>query len=290
MKPELLEDEKTAGLSHEAFRLFVGLITLADDYGNVRSATAWLHGTVFWATDDAERFDVTKQAMEELVRVGLVWRYTVSEQTYAHLAGWEKHQRVDKPGPPRCPKHSDPLAIREPFANDSRGSSEPLVTDLDQDLDPDLSLPHSAPPTGAPPEAVRERPREQFDLLAIYRQYPSRSGKSNGLKKLAKAIKTQGDYDLLKQALASYLSSKKVREGYVKNFDTWAGCWDDYLEPEKPALLLMPAAKPAGSAAAHEQLRRMQQAQLHQEQLLREQPACARSSPPDLFDRPKETP
>jgi len=34
IKPELLEDERTAGLSHEAFRLFIGLILLSDDEGN----------------------------------------------------------------------------------------------------------------------------------------------------------------------------------------------------------------------------------------------------------------
>lgn len=37
LKPEILEDARTAGLSDAAFRLFVAMIVLADDHGNLRA-------------------------------------------------------------------------------------------------------------------------------------------------------------------------------------------------------------------------------------------------------------
>ena len=68
IKPELLEDAKTAKLSHEAWRLFVSSILLADDYGAFRAEPGFLRGTVFWGSEA----DV-HQAISEIVTVGL-WR------------------------------------------------------------------------------------------------------------------------------------------------------------------------------------------------------------------------
>src|ERR1700730_17376455 len=91
IKPELLEDERTAGLSHVAFRLFMGLILLSDDYGNLRATPALLAGSVFWA----QSVDDVVPVLQELVTAGLVRLYTVRGQRYGHLTGWARHQRVD---------------------------------------------------------------------------------------------------------------------------------------------------------------------------------------------------
>jgi hypothetical protein len=121
IKPELLEDERTAGLTHEAWRLFVSLILIADDYGNFRASTRYLDGAVFWARESQLGADLV---LTELVNCGLVLTYQVRGQLYGHLAGWEKHQRIDKPGQPRCPWPEDNESTnengsRESFANDS---------------------------------------------------------------------------------------------------------------------------------------------------------------------------
>ncbi len=98
IKPELLEDERTASLAHEEWRLFVSLLLLADDYGNLRGNPRQIAGAVFWARDA----DVA-QALDGLVVSGLVRAYTVRGQEYLAIAGWAKHQKVDKPGKPHCP-------------------------------------------------------------------------------------------------------------------------------------------------------------------------------------------
>lgn len=98
LKPELLEDAKTAGLSDTAFRLFVSAILLADDYGNLRAEPGYLRGQIWWKREPSAAFDA---ALDELAP--LVALYEVNGQRYGHIRGWTKHQRVDRPGKPRCP-------------------------------------------------------------------------------------------------------------------------------------------------------------------------------------------
>lgn len=110
VKPELLEDERVAQLSHAAFRLFVGSILLADDHGNLRWVTRWLQGQVFWGHAEMTA-DEVEEAQRELIGSdpgkGLLAAYEVNDQWYAHVVGWEKHQKVDHPGKPRVPTPDD---------------------------------------------------------------------------------------------------------------------------------------------------------------------------------------
>lgn len=123
VKPELLEDAITAGLSDRAFRLFVSAILLADDYGNLRDDSRALRGAVYWMHDDVTTDDVAA-AWAELARKSLVRRYEVRGQTYAHIVGWSKHQKVAHPGKPRVPAESDPEV--HPIRCASTHDSQPI--------------------------------------------------------------------------------------------------------------------------------------------------------------------
>lgn len=132
LKPELLEDDRTASLSHEAWRMFVSMILLADDYGNLRANPKLLDGQVFWARESLAGLS---RILRELVESGLVAEYSVRGQKYVTLTGWAKHQRVDKPGKPRVPgpEKADSEAVpdsSESFANDSGMARETLAPDL----------------------------------------------------------------------------------------------------------------------------------------------------------------
>ena len=124
IKPALLQDEKTAMISHEAFRCFIGMITLADDYGNMRGNPAWLSGQIFWGT----KANIDK-VMTELSEIGLINLYRVDGQDYVSISGWSRHQKVDKPGKPLVP---GPSESSESVASVSRGSREIVakVSDL----------------------------------------------------------------------------------------------------------------------------------------------------------------
>lgn len=108
IKPEMLEDEKTAKLSHLEFRLFVSLIMMADDYGNLRGETGLIRGQAMWGCTTDQDTTHIEAALVQLEEVGLVRSYLVRSQRYIHICGWSKHQRVDKPGKPRVPGPDDP--------------------------------------------------------------------------------------------------------------------------------------------------------------------------------------
>lgn len=144
IKPELLEDAVTAGLSSDAFRLFVGVILLADDPGNFRAEPAWLNAQVFWKRSAAAPVELLLEELAPLVHF-----YEVGGQRYGAVRNWKKHQRISHPAPGKVPPPPEDLrsgsgAPPEPLRSHSPQLSsppsippEPLRPDLDQDLEKD---------------------------------------------------------------------------------------------------------------------------------------------------------
>lgn len=153
IKPELLEDEKTASLTNSQWRLFVSLILLADDYGNFRAASSFIDGTVYWAWEGSRQPERTARELDDLAKVGLIHLYEVNGQRYGHLNGWEKHQKVIKPGKPRvpCATNSDQLGIT------SSTDLRPPITDQRPSIgsDADASRKTHCPKSQAAGDEVR---------------------------------------------------------------------------------------------------------------------------------------
>lgn len=99
IKPEWLEDELLALASDAARVLSIGLLLLADDYGNGRANPVQLAGKVF----PGKVLEHLASALEELRVAKFVLLYEVDGQRYFHIRNWSKHQRVDKPSGPRVP-------------------------------------------------------------------------------------------------------------------------------------------------------------------------------------------
>lgn len=146
IKPELLEDERTAMLSDLEWRTFVSLLLLADDYGNFRANPGRIAGAAFWAQENVE----LAPTLERLSSGRLIRLYEVEGQRYGHIRGWSKHQKVDHPGKPTCPP---------PPMEDSRDSREngEGVEKLPEVLAPDLN---GSDLIGREKKAPRREPRE----------------------------------------------------------------------------------------------------------------------------------
>lgn len=137
IKPEILEDEKTAGLSDTALRIYVSTFVLADDHGNLRASSKFIEKQVFWSRDPAVPFPV---AWAELTSCGLIREYVVDGQRYAHIRNWDKHQKIDHPSKPKVPLPPEESGQHTQCVPDSRDSRETLAspretleTDLDQE-------------------------------------------------------------------------------------------------------------------------------------------------------------
>lgn len=152
LKPELLEDMRTASLSDAAFRLFVSAVLLADDHGNLRADERWLDGQIWWARGDSRK---SAAALQEVSDCELACIYRVRGQVYMSIRGWTKHQRIDNAGKPRVPLPSDPDAevLRNFAANRRETPPDPDLRPPTSDQDHDHEM--SATPTrGESPQAA----------------------------------------------------------------------------------------------------------------------------------------
>ncbi len=59
-------------------------------------------------------------------------------------------------------------------------------------------------------------------------QYPKRDGKKLAFKAFTRSIRSEADLGRLAVAMKNYLSSRRVKEGYVKNGSTWFNNWQDW--------------------------------------------------------------
>ncbi len=133
IKPEWLDDELLAAASDEARALSVGLILMADDYGNGRASIATIAASVWryqLERNDGENapevLAKASRAFRELVAIRFVGCWTDSGQRYYAIRNWARHQRVDKPGKPLV--HSVPPELFDGInidqKEDSRGPRE----------------------------------------------------------------------------------------------------------------------------------------------------------------------
>ena len=156
IKPELLDDEVTAGLSDREFRLLIGCILGADDLGNLRASARQLRAAIWWARDDAPTIEQVQHALDYLASTTtkLLEPYSTKGQRYAHIRTWDRHQKIDKPGKPKVPSPSEADMvgwIREDSSNraHSVGSiREALASGPDPSREPSESAASQADPPG----------------------------------------------------------------------------------------------------------------------------------------------
>lgn len=123
IKPEVNEDELVAGLSSDAWRLWVSMWTFSDDQGTCRASPRYLKAKVFWARDPVAPIE---SLLEELVAARRVKLYAVEGERFASVRNFGKHQRIDKPGPPKYPGPDELDAEADDDAGPARDDSRTL--------------------------------------------------------------------------------------------------------------------------------------------------------------------
>lgn len=74
-----------------------------------------------------------------------------------------------------------------------------------------------------------------FNFDEIYKEYPRKLGKHQGIKKLAKEVKTDLDFQALTAAVhnfAKYHRAKGTEEKFIPYFSTFASNWRDWVALE----------------------------------------------------------
>ncbi len=90
-------------------------------------------------------------------------------------------------------------------------------------------------------------PGGEFDFESIYAAYPRKIGRTRGLKLCVSRVKTAKQYSDLERAVRNYAhTAADADEKFIKHFDTFMGCWEDYVD----AGILTPRPKLARSNTA----------------------------------------
>lgn len=105
IKPEIFTDEKTGSMSDRAFKLFAGLLTLADDYGVAPHNLAEWKAKLF-PYEAGHHQEVIGKAWAELLGLGVIQVFTAPfdneerPRQYIWIRNFLKHQKVDRPSRP----------------------------------------------------------------------------------------------------------------------------------------------------------------------------------------------
>lgn len=210
IKPEILDDEKTAALGHLEWRLFVSVWLIADDFGNFRGDPMYVMGQVLWSAGETRAR--VAAALESIAEVDLLTRYSVRGQTYYHVNGWDKHQRVDKPGKPRMPG---------PHEADTECS--PTVTDDSRDQQEMPGIPRATPAPDLRPKtndqdqraaALSEVAIGEINRIAGTGHVPGSESAMGMCRALVKQKRTAEDVLLVIRSKASWATSETMREHF----------------------------------------------------------------------------
>lgn len=250
IKPEILEDERSAALSDPAWRLWVSMWLLADDHGRLRGSGDWLKAMVFWSP--LHSGVLVDDLLEELSSANVIVRYVVNGQRYIEIKNWTKHQKVDHPSKPRIPGSDQGTILVSRYT--VRESSETLAPDL-RSGPPTSDQDHRPPDSDSPSAHGVDEPA--FDFDAVYAIYPRKEGKKKGLQRCRSQIKTRLKYDALLTAVKNYSEHVIGRDpDKVKQFDTFIGCWEDYVNA-MPRANSTRNGRPVTSSAINQESRQL---------------------------------
>lgn len=137
----------------------------------------------------------------------------------------------------------------QPKGNSASASASALPQTRDtEETHADLRPAESTPAAQAELIAV-QKPPDRFDFESLYKLYPRKDGKADGMKLCRARIKTVADFEALGRAVRNYAEKCRIEnkeKTYTKQFDTFMrGAWRDYIDET-----LVTAPAPAGRKVA----------------------------------------
>lgn len=231
IKESMCSSEKIAGLTDFEFRLWIGLITQADDAGRGDARPAIIKGRVFPFRERLSIKDIDA-ALQVLAAKGCVSLYTVDGKPYFLFPGWVKHQRVRD-----CkPKYPEPLENYIPPQSAASCGELPQSAALIQSESESESESESNPDISAEPQAthappVVELPLNDGDIYPVTQEQAAEWGS------LYPAVDVMQQLRAMKGWLNANPAKRKTRRGILRFVNGWLSREQDRGRgaPAKPA-------------------------------------------------------
>jgi hypothetical protein len=238
VKPEIHQDEAVGVVSDSAFRLFVGLITLADDYGRLKGGLGLLNSQVWPYAPKA--LDEIDRLLKELASADLIQRYEVDGKPYVCLPSWEHHQRIDNAGKTRIPP-PDPDIRRDAPRTSASGGESPLEGKGEEGKGPGKGVGGESAADAASPTTTVEKVLASLEQVAFGRNEPSPS-----VEKAAALCEQFAHLDLPAQAekFAHYWTGPRSKASMPGSEVLWAfRVWLETDNGKAPKVTKAPTGK-----------------------------------------------
>ena len=200
-------DEDVALLSLPATHLYTWCIPHLDIKGRIYADPQILKGMIVPYVKELTPVKIEK-CIQEMINVGLVNVYG-NDKRYMEFSGFIKNQN-----------------LRE----DREAESE-----IPNPTPAELQRNSSGTPAQVKLSKVKlSKDKVGFDFEEIWKRYPNKDGKKEAISHFNASVKTKEDWEAVNNALDNYLSSSKVKSGYIKNGSTWFNNWQDYINWKEP--------------------------------------------------------
>ena len=227
IKESLCSSEKIALLTDFEFRLWIGLITQADDTGRGDARPAIIKGHVFPLRDRITVKDISG-ALHGLAAKGCISLYEIDGRSYFWFPSWAKHQRIRdaKPKFP-APPSEEPLAEAEnesplDFAA-TRGNSRRTAATRGES--PQLaaliqSNPIQSNPTISATSAENEKTEIEL-VLNTGALYPISKEKADRWRELYPSVDVSQELRNMAAWLESNPTKRKTKNGILRFCNGW---------------------------------------------------------------------
>ena len=264
IKPEFWSSPSLARVSRDARLTFAGLFNQCDDAGRCEAIPRMLLGALYPFDDDINETDLARW-IDELADVGVVRIYENRGRRYLQVTGWDEHQRIDKPGRPRCPDPDDESSTNlTSITDDSRESRETVATPSRDPIDRSVGASERRSVGERDDAEASSSLTDTFDTF--WSRYPRHhaSGKPGGGGSRKKALDrwrrmTDGQREQALTAVEHYRAWCESPEGeWPAHATTWLNeqRWEQWLQPASragpppadpydPTPYLRPTARPA---------------------------------------------
>ena len=239
IKESTFTSDRIASLTDFEFRLWIGLITQADDAGRGDARPAIIKGRVFALRDRVTVKDISS-ALCALAAAGCVSLYTVGGKPYYEFPSWTKHQRIRD------------CKSRYPGPDESDGEIAQIAQHAQQSAANCGEMPQNAAliqsnPIQSESESESESEHAQAsaqvnaqDAFAqFWNAYPNHKDKKRAESAFAKAIRK---VDL--ETMLAAIDAQKRTDGWIKENgrfipmpSTWLNGerWNDDAKPAQKA-------------------------------------------------------
>jgi len=207
LKPEFFFDEDLADLDYVVRLAFQGLWVNADKAGRVCDSPKKLKALIF-PYDEVDMDDLLFQ----LEKKPFINRYEVDDKKYIQILNWDLHQK---------PHHTEKDSV---IPGDMEKGKIKIKKKIKQ-VKATCELSNGE-------LTVKERLKAFED---IWSKYPNKAGKKAAEKHFISSVLNDQDLKDIGAALKNYLSSVRVKKGYIQNGSTWFNNWRDWVnwvEPE----------------------------------------------------------